>query len=749
MRVVCLTILMLVSIVAIASASQTLTFPVEAIGTLFIHPQATVQLGYLPLGTSSDDGWQNHGPAAGSVIIPDGVAVRLILNRAAVNDLKWIDDLPADGIDSLDADGIPLGDEGFARLSRLTGVRQLSLYNCNLTSGVAAQLPHFQQLQSLWIGSNRSLDDDAMSSIASLPTLHSLFLTRTGVTDAGLEVLSTSHSVEAVDVGLTRITDKGIAALSKLPNLRLLSAMALDPEFRGNEPNPSITNMGLSSLRNCQRLEYLNISGSALTDSGLEKLVSDCPRLRHLTLDNTAITSSGLKHIGSLSQLEFLRCYGTRIDDSVVGHFQSLGNLKQIDGDVEVGNAGVEALASLPSLERLTLSGGKESPDDACMASIAAMKSLKDLSIQNTQITDDGFARLSGSRTLERVQLTGKRMTTRCVEKLASMSNLKQLGLMNVSSRTDGEPTWKGLEQLRNLKDELWLCDCPPLTVDDFRKFAEFSELARLRIEGGRLISDADIQRLRELDKLEFLQLTSSVISDEGLGTLGKLPSLERLFINCLATEEGLRILVRSPRLRHLQIGSPYLAENRVESVRVGNPNLTIRWTPFRLEVAVASRSRSADGFWRRGTVEERKELNALEGKPAPAISIDTWVNSGQDVKLDEFRGKVVLVKFWGTWCGPCLKQMPLIRQLHDKYSNQGLIVVGIHSTKEADRVGKFVSDNNLPWSIGVDANNQSETDYAVSHWPSLYLIDRAGVLRIANPMEHDLEEAIKSLLEE
>ncbi|HJT30571.1 MAG TPA: redoxin family protein, partial [Pirellulales bacterium] len=734
--------LLLLSIAGRAHAERKIRFPDEAVGSVLIQPQATVDFGYETWGGATREGWQDHGPAAGEVAIPDGFAVMLELNPTAASDPSWLDDLPADAIDILRADRVPLGDEGFARLSRLVGLRHLSIVDAGLTSAVANHLPRLRHLRYLWLAANADVRDDAMAAVAALPELQTVGLRFTGVTDAGLESLSKSKSIQAIYALNTRITDAGLAAVTRLRDLRALSVYAdgytHDLQFRGKDPNPSITDAGLAHLANCRNLEQLDVRGSELTDTGLERLVADCPHLRELMVDNTPVTTKGLRCLGSLSQLERLGCYGTPIDDSVVEHFGSLDKLREIIGDVRVGNAGAENLAALPSLERLPLWG---KCDDRCMASVAAMRSLKDLSIQNTRITDEGFALLAGSPTIERVQITGSRMTTRCLETLATMPRLKRVGLLNVDPKADGEPIWKGLENLQSLDWELSLWDCPPLAKDDFAKLAGFQNLVQLRIGGLQPITDADLQHLCALKKLKFLELASSIATDEGLELLGSLPNLETLRISCLATEKGLEALGRSPRLVRLKIGSPYLTDEKAKQFHGAHPRLAyVQFTEFLLGRCQVSRAKAnSDVFWREGREDEREHLNSLEGKPPPALTVTDWMNAGDATTLDSFRGKVVLIDFWGTWCGACLARMPELRRLHETYAASGLVIIGLHTTQGAEGAAAYVAENHIPWPVGLDNNTQSAAAYAVPHYPSFFLIDRTGVLRMANPYEGQL----------
>jgi peroxiredoxin len=141
--------------------------------------------------------------------------------------------------------------------------------------------------------------------------------------------------------------------------------------------------------------------------------------------------------------------------------------------------------------------------------------------------------------------------------------------------------------------------------------------------------------------------------------------------------------------------------------------------------------------------------LNALEGKAAPPLTVTGWLNEKEHSTLDDFRGKVVLVEFWGTWCGPCIAQLPEIRRLHDSYADQGLVVIGVHSTMNAEKAADFAKANGLNWSIALDDDDRSKTAYGVQSWPSCYLIDRRGVLRMADIFDGDREAAIQTLLSE
>lgn len=736
----------------IANAERVVRFPDRSVGNISVRPESHDAFDYATFDTKLYEGWSLLAPAAGAVVIPDNVAVRLELDRDLTEDLAWVDSLAPDAVDAISASYVPIGDSGMRRLSHLTGLKSLALGGTKITSNAASAIRRLSRLKYLDLHSTR-IDDEAMTAIAALPELETLGLHGTEVTDVGLTTLSNSSSLKAIYVGRTRITDRGVAELCKLKDLRALNLLAGDPQFRGDQPAPVITDKVVDSLATRPSLEFLDLSGATLTDVGLERMAATLPNLKGLVLDYTPVTANGMRHLAKLANLEQLRFQRMAFDDSIAHHLSSLSKLRLLIGDIQFSDSGVKELRLLRNLEVLQLEGGAVT--DASMPVLKDLRALKELTLQHTGVTDEGFAMLARSQTIERVHLTKNKMTTRCIETLAQMPRLRQVGLMNLDARSDGEPAWKGLEGLRMLEDELWLFSCPSLSPEDFVQIASFSKLKGLRVDGSspsgprRQVNDADLAQVARLDQLEMLELTSTVVTDAGLASLAKLPSLRQIHISCLATEAGLATVAGIPSLKYLTIGSPTLTDLDIARVRAESPHIdSIQLIPFKLDNRPVSRSAS-DGFWRNRIAEERTALNAMEGQTAPALTVRGWLNADADAALDDFRGKVVLIEFWGTWCGPCIAQLPEIHRLLDAYADQGLVVIGVHSTRGAESAAEFAKSNNLNWPILLDGDDQTKTAYGVQSWPTCYLIDRRGLLRMADIFEGDRERAIQALLSE
>jgi thiol-disulfide isomerase/thioredoxin len=135
-----------------------------------------------------------------------------------------------------------------------------------------------------------------------------------------------------------------------------------------------------------------------------------------------------------------------------------------------------------------------------------------------------------------------------------------------------------------------------------------------------------------------------------------------------------------------------------------------------------------------------------LSGAPLPVIHATSWLNSQSPLTWDRLKGKVVLVDFWGVWCEPCVKKLPVVQRLALKYASQGLVVIGIHSHEGSDRCKAFISDHHISFPIAIDAGTTAEA-FAITDWPTLFLIDKTGKVVIGYSKEVPDEGVITTLL--
>ena len=142
--------------------------------------------------------------------------------------------------------------------------------------------------------------------------------------------------------------------------------------------------------------------------------------------------------------------------------------------------------------------------------------------------------------------------------------------------------------------------------------------------------------------------------------------------------------------------------------------------------------------------------LKALEGKPAPAIEADAWI--GTQTSVADNKGKVVVVDFWATWCGPCMNAIPENVELVKKHEASGdLVFIGVHDSNAGwDSADKVAKDKKINYTLAKDkSGGPSAKAYAVQFWPTYVVIDRAGIVRAAGLMPNHVADVVEMLLKE
>ncbi|MDA7978143.1 MAG: TlpA family protein disulfide reductase [Pirellulales bacterium] len=154
---------------------------------------------------------------------------------------------------------------------------------------------------------------------------------------------------------------------------------------------------------------------------------------------------------------------------------------------------------------------------------------------------------------------------------------------------------------------------------------------------------------------------------------------------------------------------------------------------------------------WSRNDDNERsKKLMSLEGASPPSLEkIVSWANTDGAQSWDDFKGKVVLIDFWGQWCGPCRAAIPHLKELHEKHGKDGLVVLGIH-TKSAAEAGKtYIVEEEIKYPIAFDENDEVIKQFAVNSYPDYYFVDHKGILRFADVANSEADKVVAMLLEE
>jgi thiol-disulfide isomerase/thioredoxin len=118
-------------------------------------------------------------------------------------------------------------------------------------------------------------------------------------------------------------------------------------------------------------------------------------------------------------------------------------------------------------------------------------------------------------------------------------------------------------------------------------------------------------------------------------------------------------------------------------------------------------------------------QVASLIGAQAPDFTLEDA--NGKSVSLRDFRGKVVIVDFWASWCGPCRAQMPYLQDLHQKLADKGLVVLGLDIGEDSETVTEFARQGAYTFTLLLGGEPDVDTSYYVGAFPTTLVIDRQG----------------------
>jgi peroxiredoxin len=126
----------------------------------------------------------------------------------------------------------------------------------------------------------------------------------------------------------------------------------------------------------------------------------------------------------------------------------------------------------------------------------------------------------------------------------------------------------------------------------------------------------------------------------------------------------------------------------------------------------------------------------------------------GPNLRLKEQRGRVVLVNFWATWCGPCRQEMPHLNRLYDKYRASGFVLLGVNVDDDARKAAEVASKLGVTFPVLLDTDKTVSRLYDMSAMPATVVIDRDGRVRYIHRGYRDgyeatYEQQIRELLKE
>ncbi len=119
---------------------------------------------------------------------------------------------------------------------------------------------------------------------------------------------------------------------------------------------------------------------------------------------------------------------------------------------------------------------------------------------------------------------------------------------------------------------------------------------------------------------------------------------------------------------------------------------------------------------------------SSLEGQVAPDFVLRSA--TGENLRLSEYRGDVVLINFWATWCGPCRQEMPLLDDLYGRYQRVGFNLLGVNIDEDSRRAMQMVQELGVNFPVLFDENKEVSKLYEVEAMPVTILVDREGIVR-------------------
>lgn len=737
-------------------------FPKDrSLGQLSIQTRPITRTYYLGPNYESISEWEYLCEARGDVTVPGGRRLQLLVSGTSLRDLPALsklrpDDLYMLGLHCPEGATINADDKIMPYIRGLTGLENLSLGYVNISPKGIQLLKDLKSLKNVritgrtqddTIDTSGQLDDQGLGQLAELKSLETLVLISKNITDEGLRHLAKLPSLRELQIYSPKIKGPGLAYLANAPSLIYLNLRA---NRLGDAP--------LQYLKNCTTLKRLELGDNDITDAGLAH-ISHLTGLEELDLLRAKITNEGLVHLKPLRSLKLLDLAQTPIDDDGVFHLKDMKSLEDLDINTRgkpLTDKSLAYVSELSNLKRLTAGGSSNGPysdeglkhlsklqsleqlnicgagiTDQGMSHIAKLTNLKFLLLMAESVTNEGLGKLTALKSLNHLWILSKKITLSGLNQLNALPNLTDLNMTGVVQDHAGLDI-SGLTRLENLCISLAATRKEGVIVrDQFQDedLACMEKLTRLKwLQGIRGIGDAGIAHLAGLTFLERFNIGGPNLTDDGLKYLAHMKNLNHLTILGDFTDQGLRHLEGFKALHYLRIYSAQnFSQKALKRLRDNLPHLIMFQADVDRDIS---------------DLKQRAEI----GTVAPPFTVETL--DGKEFKLEDYRGKVVLLSFWATWCSPCVASTPALKEFYeDLRGHDDFAMISLSIDDDESRLREFVRHHALTWpQVRLGQHSKVASDYGVSGVPSYIVVGRDG--RILLSREHDLNKIRATILE-
>jgi peroxiredoxin len=140
-----------------------------------------------------------------------------------------------------------------------------------------------------------------------------------------------------------------------------------------------------------------------------------------------------------------------------------------------------------------------------------------------------------------------------------------------------------------------------------------------------------------------------------------------------------------------------------------------------------------------------------ISGK-APGFTLKS--RSGHNLRLSDYRGQVLLINFWASWCGPCRQEMPLLENLYKRYNKLGFTIMGVNVDTDSTTANNYLKDMSVTFPIVYDITNAVSKSFNVNAMPTTVIVDRNGNMRFLHQgykpgYERDYKKEVVQLIKE